>query len=180
VNPNDEVVMDVRGVEELIAAITEAPDVAVPLAEQAMERSLLAIEGRVSEYPPASEANRPRAWQGSAYNLVTRKRASLNTWYERGYGPKWVRKDGTVNGRKTSELLGRSWSREVRVDDDVIEGILGNSASYTRYVHGREQADFHARRGWMTIFEGVKQSEEDIDAAFGEAADDLITALADN
>ena len=172
--------MDVRGVQALLDAVEEAPEVAVPLAEQAMLASLLAIEGRVSEYPPASEANRPRSWHGSAYNLVTRKRASLNTWYERGYGPKWIRKDGTVNGRKTSEFLGRSWSHEVRVEDDVVEGVIGNRASYTDYVHGRKQADFHARRGWMTVFEGVEQSAEDIDAAFGEAADKLIAALAED
>jgi hypothetical protein len=183
----DELVLVTRGIDEFLEALERAPEVAEPLLEQAMLRSLLAIEGRVGEYPPATEANRPRAWRGSAYSLATQKRASLNTWYERGYGPKWVRKDGTVNGRQTSEFLGRqsntkvmpeSWYRQTTTSENGVEGVVGTRASYARYVIGREQASFHARRGWVRLEDAVEQSEEDIDAALGEAADALLLALA--
>jgi hypothetical protein len=174
----DEILLVTRSLDEFLEALERAPEVATPLFEQAMTRSLLAIEGRVAEYPPESEANRPRAWRGSAYSLATQKRVSLNTWYERGYGPKWVRKDGTVNGRKTSRFLGRHWTQEVHVRGGDLEGTLGNSASYAPEVHGREQASFHAERGWVRLEDAVEQSAEDIDAALGEAADALLLALA--
>ncbi len=175
----DEVLLVHEGFEELLQALEHAPEAATPLLRQAMLRALLAIEGRVAEYSPESEANRPRSWSGSAYHVFSRKRASLNTWYERGYGPKWVRKDGTVNGRKTSRFLGRQWSREVRVSPGLlIEGVVGNSAPYAPHVHGEEQASFHARRGWLTLDQGLEQSQGDIDAALEEAATGLIQALA--
>jgi len=93
------------------------------------------IHHAVSEYPPASEANLPN-----------------HRWYERGYGPRWSRKDGSIGGRKTSEMLNRSWGTQRK----GWGMILGSRASYSPVVHHhKEQAKFHKARGWVTDKEAV-------------------------
>jgi hypothetical protein len=84
----------------------------------------------MSEYPPASEANQPN-----------------HRWYQRGYGPRWTRKDGSIGGRPTSEQLGQSWA----VAKKRWGTIVGSRASYSPVVqHHKEQARFHKARGWVT------------------------------
>jgi hypothetical protein len=41
--------------------------------------------------------------------------------------------------------------------------VIGNDASYVRYVHdSKEQARFHKRRGWVTDRTAIRESREDI------------------
>lgn len=181
-------VLEIRGLDELIDALARAPEVAEPVLRQAMLQSLLLVEARVAEYPEATEANRARSWQSSAYSISTRRRANLNAWYERGYGQKWVRKDGTVNGRATSRFLGRqssraikeptSWSHDVQARSGSIEGVIGNSAEYAPYVIGDKQASYHAAHGWLTLSQGALDSETEIQDRFDVALDKLVAILA--
>ena len=111
----------------------------------------LEIKREVAEYPPQSEANIPRGF-GTAYSVKTRKAA--NSWYQRGYGPRWARRDGTVGGSRTSEMLNRSW--RMRKAYSGTGTLLGNKASYAPAVHHwKEQASFHRRRGWVTDRDAV-------------------------
>jgi hypothetical protein len=165
------------GLEELLNALAESPEVAVDIFSRVLDKATLAIEGRVRPYPPATYANQPRSWTSGGDNR----------WYERGYGPKWVRKDGSINGRKTSRFLGRQWTREISIYPNgvsqmgirgpVAEAIMGNSAPYVNYVQGRKQARFHAERGWVTLDDAVTQSDEDIQAAINDGADELMMDL---
>ena len=102
------------------------------------------LERTMSDYPPPSEANKPRGW-GSAIGIASRK--AQNRWYERGYGPRWVRKDGSWGGRKTSAQLEHSWN----VASKGWGAIVGSDAPYSPAVqHYKEQAWFHKARGWVT------------------------------
>lgn len=171
-----EVEITITGIDDFIDALHNAPEIAEPLAEQAMARSLLAIQGRVAEYPPESEANRPRL----AYTRPLVRGPDPNRWYERGYGTKWITRDGRVHGKKTSRFLGRQWAHEVQTRPDAILGVVGNSAPYADEVQGSRQKSYHAARGWLTLDHAVEQSVEDIEAAFGEAVEALLEALADS
>ena len=98
-----------------------------------MQACVLLAKNHIAVYPPATEANSP-----------SRKR-----WYERGFGTRYRRKDGTIGGRRTSETLGRKWATEVT--DKGLVGKIGNNASYARFVHDADkQARFHAARRWRT------------------------------
>jgi len=167
--------IQIDGLDELLDALETAAEQAQPLLEQAMARSLAAIQGRVREYPPASEANRPR----TTYQTPPLRGRDPNRWYERGYGTKWITADGKVRGKKVSRFLGRQWTQRVQVVDTGIVGILGNSTPYADEVQGRSQKAYHARRGWITLDTAIEQSTADIEAAFAEAADQLLAALAD-
>ena len=109
----------------------------LPAIQAAAVGYLEAFRNELTPYPPSSEANRPNA---------------RGRWYERGYGPRWLRKDGSVGGRKTSQALGRSWS----VAPTSTGAHLWSRATYSGALHrdpaspGRpRQAGFHGRRGWQ-------------------------------
>lgn len=73
---------------------------------------------------------------------------SGDTWYERGYGTKRRRKDGSITGRKTSEMLGRRWTIASRSRMVVV---LMNTASYAIYAHDKEeQSKVMEAIGWKT------------------------------
>ena len=111
-----------------------------------MDRCLSDIKDDVAIYPPASEANQPRSWTSGG----------PNTWYERGYGTRRVRKDGSIVGYQTSEELGRSWT--TRVEQGGMRGVVGNKVSYGPFVQDEdEQAPFHKETGWRTIQEVAKR-----------------------
>jgi hypothetical protein len=102
--------------------------------QSATKAIALQAESEIAPYPAATEANSPGNPTGK--------------WYERGYGPRWRRKDGSIGGAKTSQMLGRRWGIRPM---GRIGTLLGNTASYAPFVHGQEeQAAFHGRRGWRT------------------------------
>ena len=107
----------------------------------ALRASAVHVKGKISKYPRSSEANVP----------------NQRRWYERGYGSRWMRRDGSIGGKKTSETLGKRWA--VREERGGMTQIIGNNASYAVFVQDKdEQAAFHALRGWSTA-QQVAQDE---------------------
>lgn len=130
-------VLEIRGIDELERklGLVEAALRLGPILRAAAS----SIKNEVARYPPSSIANSP-----------TQRR-----WYERGFGPRWMRRDGSVGGSRTSETLARRWTTRVSAN----EARVGNNASYAPFVQGRDQqAAFHARRGWKTL-EDVGEKE---------------------
>ena len=113
------------------------------------------VRDKIKTYPQSTDANSPRDFVPGG----------KNTWYQRGYGPKWVRKDGTVGGRKTTEFLKQSWG----VQATNTQVVIGTKVTYAPYVHDEEtQADFHKRRGWKTV-QTIAKEEEPAVRAFVES-----------
>ena len=98
------------------------------------------VQNEIAPYPRATVANSPSSPTGR--------------WYERGYGPKWLTKAGAVHGRQTSQTMNRRWAIRQR---RALAWQVGNSATYSPYVHAeRQQARFHAIRGWVTDAAAIK------------------------
>lgn len=117
-----------------------------------MQAAVEILKDDIAEYPPATEANSP----------------GRNRWYERGYGPRWRRKDGSVGGRRTSQTLGRKWT--TRVEDRGMTGKVGNNVTYGPYVqHFKAQARFHKVRGWKTDKEVAERQGRKILQLFKDA-----------
>jgi hypothetical protein len=108
-----------------------------------LQAAALDIKGYMAWYPPSTAANSPFA----------------RRWYERGYGPRWYRKDGSINGYQTSEMLDRKWAAaRPRVSAKKLEAKVGVKVSYAPYVQSEEkQAWFHRARGWRTDEDAVEQ-----------------------
>lgn len=133
----------IRGARELMAKLERLNKLKVVVP--AIKAATLHVKGKIATYPPATEANSPTNPTGR--------------WYQRGYGPRWARKNGQAGGRKTSETLGRRWTTDYR--NGGLTGVVGNNASYGPYVQSeQEQASFHRERGWKTD-EDVINSEQD-------------------
>ena len=98
------------------------------------------VAGKLKEYPPSTAANSPGG-PGSQ-------------WYERGWGSRWQRMDGSMGGRQSSETLGKKWTMQGSGGDKVT---IGNNVSYGPWVQGSvkvggvgPQASALAEIGWKT------------------------------
>lgn len=112
-----------------------------PALAAATKAVALEVEDKIAPYPPATEANSPSNPTGR--------------WYERGFGPRWSRKDGTIGGSKTSQMLGRQWM--IRKIGQAAHAVA-NRVTYAPYVHAADQqAMFHARRHWVTDMMAIQQ-----------------------
>ena len=130
--------IEIRGLDKLLKKIDNLGQ--LEGVKAGMKAAAVHIQGKISKYPPSSDANRPG-----------------KRWYERGYGSKWTRKDGSIGGKKTSETLGKRWATSSR--DRGLTQVIGNNASYAPFVQDAEkQAAFHKQRGWSTA-QGVVDDE---------------------
>lgn len=127
---SDIVIEGLKGIENILGLDLRAVALkaALPIAEE--------IRNEVSPYPAQPPPADP------------------DRWYDRGYGPRWRRADGSVGGRKTSEQLGQRWTSK----KTATGAVTANSASYSRWVHSaREQAAIHQATGWMTDEEAIDE-----------------------
>lgn len=139
--------IEIKGMREALDKLDRATSDAV--ISRIMWAGVVHIEGKVKPYPPSSAANSPKAWTSGGNNR----------WYERGYGSKWVRKDGSVRGRQSSEMHGRSWTVRVRRH----MGVVGNDTTYGRYLQDEaKQARFHRARNWKTIQDVVEEERDTV------------------
>jgi len=100
------------------------------------------IANKMKIYPDAGSGNDP----------------SRTRWYQRGYGQKWRRKDGSVGGYQSSEDLQQRWLGKVLSN---TRGEIGNDASYAPYVQGgEEQSSVMREIGWKTTDQVVEEESE--------------------
>ena len=161
--------IEIKGLNKLLRALD--PQKARRGMTTAMHGAVNIVRHDLKSYPPVTEANQPRTFN-SAYSLsgarssIKTRRTfarAANRWYQRGYGTKWARKDGSIGGRMTSEKLGSQWAQRVNQTPRGIEGIVGNRASYARAVQDEErQASFHKARGWPTVQGTLRRREGQI------------------
>ena len=97
-------------------------------------------------YPPVSEANYPQ----TTFTSGKRGGATTIRWYQRGFGSRYMRKDGSIGGTRTSEPLKDAWGQKL-FKGSQIKGVVFNKAAYSPYTHGNRQPVFHKRRGWKRI-----------------------------
>jgi hypothetical protein len=148
------VTIEIKGTERVRAKLNDVQNRTYMMGAMVAATSL--VKDWVAEYPAASEANQPRSFN-SYYGLTSQR--PMNRWYERGFGTRWARKNGSVGGTRTSETLGRSWT--TRIEERGMRGVVGTKASYAPFVQdAEEQARFHAERGWRTVQDAVKEKKD--------------------
>ena len=111
------------------------------------------VEGKLKTYPPSTMANKPKAYSSGA--------GWGNFWYQRGWGSKWALADGSWHGRKASEQLQQKWT--TRFEQGGLVGIVGNNASYARYVQGPDEVQNRAMPdiGWKSV-DTVADEEKEV------------------
>ncbi len=143
----------VQGAKQLERAFAEAPARIMRGLKAMMGGATELIRSGVADYPPETAGNKPRAFTSGGQNI----------WYERGFGSRWARKDGSAGERQTSETLGRSWTTEVRGFAAGVRGIVGTRASYAPLVQDeKQQTAVHKRHKWPTIQSVFKEKRREI------------------
>lgn len=113
-----------------------------------------ALKADVEIYPPEGAWNRPPGTNND------------NRWYERGYGSRWLRNDGTMGGKFTSEKLNESWRR--RTEEHGQKGIVYSEVSYAPFLYDAERrVSWAAAHGWKTQEQTLEE--------FSEKMEDIIT-----
>lgn len=191
-----EVIVELKGFDEAIDWLEQAPEAAMPYFEQAMELGLLAVAGRVKAYPPATDANRPGRVnadgdpmgyyeRGQGWWYPVKQAKSLGGLRLKSEGViKLGRKAATVSGIvgykliRSSERLREHWTTQITRIAGGVEGIIGTVVSYAGAVQGfvsrdPRQAQLPASRDWMSIETAMTDSLSDFEAAFAEAVEKL-------
>jgi hypothetical protein len=118
--------IEIKGLEEVVKRLGTDLRPALKKAALAIGEQ---VRGKIAVYPTQPAPVNP------------------DRWYQRGYGSKWRRKDGSVRGRATSEQLGQRWATRAK----GWGAVVGNPASYAPVVQSEEkQAAIHKRTGWVT------------------------------
>jgi len=147
--------VEVQGMDEWIRRLQKAGDLSQ--LRGTMQAATLMLQDEIAAYPPESEANVPYQ----------------RRWYERGFGPRWLLKDGTVRGTRTSQTLGRKWT--TRVSADGLQGVVGNNVTYGPYVQSKaKQTRYHKARGWKTDVEAIEKQRPGIVQLFKDAIERLL------
>lgn len=188
-------VLEIKGFDELLKALKEAPKKVMPYLKKTMTLSVRAVQERVAEYPRSTEANQPGRISMKTHKPMGYYERGRGWWYplmtERTLGGKMGKSQGQVKagarikkitsvkgyrlaGGGESEMLGRSWDAQVIEQENAILGMVGNNTSYAEYVQGDKQARIHAARDWLTVDEALKMSQDDIYKYFEEATDEYI------
>ena len=151
--------VEIKGLDKLIAKITRLSE--LHALDRGLRKGAEHIAIKVSKYPPESEANYPRTVAGTG---------TILSWYERGYGTRWM---GGTGGKRTSETLGKKWSVVQRRGGRSLAWLVGNNVSYGKWVQDEDyQASFHKRRGWSTT-QSIARSESDLVTGFVKKEVDL-------
>jgi hypothetical protein len=145
---------DIDGIDpaqlaELQRKIDAIADVGASLAIPLRNGAEL-LRSEIATYPPETAANR-------------RPSNPPGTYYVRGDGQIYVKKNGVEIKRKGSQDLGGSWSITYNLTRDQAEARIGNRASYAKYAHDeRKQARWMKAIGWRTAQAQIKRLQGDI------------------
>jgi hypothetical protein len=127
--------IEITGIDAIIKALSGSLDDGMrPLLVGVAEET----RGIIAPYPPQPAPANPRSY------------------YVRGTGTVYVRRDGSTRTTRTSETLGRRWAVRPRGAAVVLE----NTASYAAYVHGaQDQTRRHKAAGWKDEETTARQVE---------------------
>jgi hypothetical protein len=141
--------IEIRGLDRLIKKLGVAGG--TQMLAKPMTRSLLRLQRRMQEYPPALPAR-----QGPLGPRASRRRASVRN-FRTGY-----RRTGTY---------GRRWTWRMAAVGGGLQGRVGNNVAYGPYVGSeRFQAKVHRGR-WNTDERVMRQEAPGIVADFQSAID---------
>ena len=141
--------VELTGLRELQAKIDKLENVGATVGP-ALLLGGIELRDWIQVYPPKSIANRPHGLKP-------------DRWYERGEGTHYITVKGVEKIYKKSQMLNRKWVTTHAFTPDAAEVVIGNGASYAKYVHDeRYQVYFHALRNWRTAQAGILEFEAKI------------------
>jgi hypothetical protein len=167
-----------QSIQDAIKFLERFPEIALEVAEPAMENALIFLHGQLPEYPPPPAASpdgvsfmtdKQRAWFFAAV-----KRGDVPGWRQGAAGPEKVGSARTGN-------LGRKFTEAVERTDAGVFGQLGTNVPYAPWVVGPDypgetingktmyQARIHQNRWWQfyaVMSENMEKTWEEFEESF--------------
>jgi hypothetical protein len=124
-------------------------------------RGSLELKDRYIVYPTAGKWNSAPGTKGN------------NKWYQRKFGSRYLRKDGTTGGRNTSQNLQTSWQSQLAADDYFISTFT--AVTYAPYLYDPAQrVGWAAGHGWQDVNEIAENYAPRLVEIVGEEIDKQI------
>ncbi len=165
-------------IKEIMARIKKVID--DPQARRrVLLRGVLEVKDLASAYPVEGEYNKPghtrRVRIPTKQGLETR---FISGWYQRGYGSRWLRNDGSYGGNNTSQRLQQSWQTEVQRTSEFTASAF-TDVTYAPYLLDEEKprvrwAESH---GWQSLDEIQEQYEPRFEKLVLDEVDDQINKI---
>ena len=123
-----------------------------PVIERVVPLAAKMVQSRMAVYPPETDANKPGPYP--------------KKWYQRHFGPRYTKKDGSIGGQDTSERLQKAWRTDLVKPAEAHvftkSPQTGGEVSYVEHVQSYEnQTNVHKEHGWQTdraVAEKVEKS----------------------
>lgn len=122
--------------------------------QKIMIRALLELKDLAAAYPVEGIWNKAPGTRGN------------NRWYQRGFGSRWKRADGSIGGINNSQRLQRSWQTEIvkRVDTGFTESVVGSAYTEVTYapflLDPQKKVNWAPVHGWQDVDEIEKEYSE--------------------
>ena len=129
-------------------------------------RAVLELKDLAAAYPVAGRWNSAPGTNGD------------NRWYQRGYGSRWLRKDGTFGGSNTSQRLQQSWNTEVQRQDEFTASAF-TDVTYAPYLLDEEKprVNWAQSHGWQSLDEIQEDYAPRFERAVLDEVDDQINKI---
>ena len=131
----DDITVRVEGLDSLLKKLGR---LGLAVYKPAIAEGAAHIKNAIATYPPRQLGRKqpPKTMRQRIFLINAINDGTIDFPYRRGRSP-------------GSETLGRRWTVEFR--DDGKTAIVGNNASYAKFVHDpNEQSAFHKGGGWKT------------------------------
>ena len=129
-------------------------------------RAVLELKDLAAAYPVAGRWNSAPGTKGD------------NRWYQRGFGSRWLRKDGTFGGSNTSQRLQQSWNTEVQRQDEFTASAF-TDVTYAPYLLDEEKprVNWAQSHGWQSLDEIQEDYSPRFERAVLDEVDDQINKI---
>ena len=129
-------------------------------------RAVLELKDLAAAYPVAGRWNSAPGTKGD------------NRWYQRGFGSRWLRKDGTFGGINTSQRLQQSWNTEVQRQDEFTASAF-TDVTYAPYLLDEEKprVNWAQSHGWQSLDEIQEDYAPRFERAVLDEVDDQINKI---
>lgn len=129
-------------------------------------RAVLELKDLAAAYPVAGRWNSAPGTKGD------------NRWYQRGFGSRWLRKDGTFGGSNTSQRLQQSWNTEVQRQDEFTASAF-TDVTYAPYLLDEEKprVNWAQSHGWQSLDEIQEDYAPHFERAVLDEVDDQINKI---
>lgn len=124
-----------REIKAKILAIIEDKDA----RRRLLTRAVLELKDLAAAYPTEGLWNNAPGTRGN------------NRWYQRQFGSRWKRADGSLGGTNNSQRLQKSWQTEIQRADEFSASAFTEVTYAPLLLDDAKRVHWAASHGWQTL-----------------------------